>query len=491
VIPRPSRRGWVVLVPGLVLAVGAGGWLVACARGATSVEATVQGFFEARQAGDCERLVDYLDASSWSEEGNLSREEFLAFCEEAIEDYQPELAEVEVVSQTEDSAVVQMSIPLDDEALSPVAELGDRQSGFVVGAPALTDEERADVGADAAYEQGQLVREGSTWRVRLDPWFLRIGRSVEQTVAGYLHAYRDGDCEDATRFVSDDAWSGDSGESGDRDAGRQQFVERCQAVAERSAEHRQDGADDPSRATVVIHPLVVAQPTAVELTTTRRDRATAQVHWNGRATQTILLVRQDVTWKLTDPTLDVVRSAELGTRLLSESDVGLPPGTPAPVHPQLRTDPFALGPQGFEGGDAAEQRDHSGFQTGLTNSYGETPHRVDLLAYEFADAEGARRYADHLGGRIAQNATRYQQLTPVEVPGIDSSLAVVTECAGPAFRHASQPVDCRHANKAAAVGARGQFVVSVELTDYEGPDLAAGELLDQATNLLRTQLDRL
>jgi hypothetical protein len=202
-------------------------------------------------------------------------------------------------------------------------------------------------------------------------------------------------------------------------------------------------------------------------------------------------VHQKATWQLTDPWLEVVRSADLSARLLREPDVGLPPEWPQVIHPELRSDPFGLGPQGYEGADAAERRRDHGFRTGLTVSFGEHPYGVDLLAYEFADAEGATQYAEHLGARIAADATRYQELTPVEVAGIAGSLAVVTECAGPAFRHASVPLDCLQANKAAAIGATGRFVVAVEVADYEGPNLPAAQLVDQATNLLRTQLSRL
>jgi hypothetical protein len=484
VTTRLSRRSRVGLALALVvaMAVGVGGWLVARAGDGTSIEATVRGFFEARQAGHCEQVVDYLSRSSWSEDGRLGRHEFLDHCEAAIDDYQPELADVAVVSETGDTAVVQMAIPLDDEALAPMPDLGDRAQGFVVGASMLTDDQRADVGADAAYEQGELVREGSTWKVRSDPWFLRIGRSVEQTVAGYLDSYRDGDCDEAIGFVSDGAWSTDS------EADRQQFIDRCEAVAQSSAAYREESAHDPI---TVAHPSVVAAPTAVELTASGSDQVTAEVQWNGRPTQTVRFLRQDVTWQLTDPWLEVVRTADLSAHLLSEPDVGLPPATPALVHPDLRTDPFDAGPQGYEGADAAERRRDHGFQGGLTVSFGEHPYRVDLLAYEFTDAEGATQYAEHLGTRIADVATRYQELTSVEVTDVDGSLAVVTECAGPDFRPASQPVDCGQANRAAAVGARGRFVAAVEVVDYEGPDLPAGELVDQAINLLRTQLDRL
>jgi hypothetical protein len=484
-----SRRGRIGLAVALVVAVGAGGVLVARSGGERSVEATVQGFFEARRDGDCERLLDYLHEPSWSEGDRLGRREFLTHCEEAVDGYRPELAGVEVVSETGDAAVVQMATPVAGDAPLPRPGVGDRPQGLVVRAPQLTDDEQAGLGIDAAYEQGQLVRDGSTWRVRLDPRFLRIGRSVEQTVIGYLRAYREGECEEAAGFVSDDAWTGDTADAGGDRAGRRGFVERCEAVAELTAGSRRSLPDDPTVETSLNEPQLVALPVAIDLTSTHRDRVTAEVRWSGDLAQAVRLVRRDLTWELTDPSLDVVRLADLSAGLLREPDLGLARAALTPVRPLLPSDPYGLGPG--EGTDAAERRHEHGFEVGLTTRFGGHPRRVDLLVYEFADAAGARGYAGHFGGRIAEDATRHQEVAPVDVPGIEGSLAVVTECAGPSLRPASYPVDCGRANKAAAVGARGRFVVAVELTDYRDPDPPADQLVGRAMNVLRTQLDRL
>jgi hypothetical protein len=471
-----------------MVVVGAGGVVVARVGAERSVESTVRGFFGARQAGDCEGLLDYLDEASWSEGGRLGRDEFVARCEDVVGIYHPELADLAVVSETRDTAVVQIGVPLADGRV-PASQIAfeDRPQGLVVRAPGLTDEEADEVGAYTAYEQGELIHDASTWRVRLDAGFLRIGRSIEQTIADYLRAYREGECEDATGFLSAAAR-----------AGRQGVVDRCETLADRSAELRRDLPEDPAVHGDIRHPSVVSQPSSIEVDALDHDRVTAETRWvdtttveADRITQTVGLVRQDLAWRLTDPSLAVVRTAELTTRLLAESDVGLPPGMPALVHPETSAEPFEAGPRGYEGTDATEQRRRHGFRAGLAASYGGVDDGVELVVYELADAEAARGYADRFGDRVAADSTWHQPLPPAAVTGADGSLAVVTECAGPSLRPASMPVGCDHADKAAAVGARGRFVVAVEVTDHADPDPTSGDLVARATTLLRAQLTRL
>jgi hypothetical protein len=135
----------------------------------------VSGFFQAQRDGDCERLVDLVSEASWSDGGERSRDEFLEHCDAALDGYQPAVDRLDV---------------------HEVDGAGDR---LTVVWPGFSPD-GVDLGEERA--EGTLVREEGSWRVRLDDLVLHLGRSVDETVRGYLDAYNRADCDRLVGFLS-------------------------------------------------------------------------------------------------------------------------------------------------------------------------------------------------------------------------------------------------------------------------------------------------
>lgn len=58
-------------------------------------------FREAREQGHCDRLVDLVAETSWSDGGSLTRDEFLEICPGVVDGYEPmEVDEPELVEQS-------------------------------------------------------------------------------------------------------------------------------------------------------------------------------------------------------------------------------------------------------------------------------------------------------------------------------------------------------------------------------------------------------
>jgi hypothetical protein len=153
---------------------------------------TVSGFLQAQRDGDCERLVDLVTERSWSDGGRLGRGEFLERCADALDHYDLGMEQTDIDLELLDD----LGEPTDDP---------DRAVAASVVAPALPD----DLGLAGPGEDGRLVRQAGEWRVETGDGILRIGRSVDQTVQGYVEAYNEGDCERVADHLSEAAWTWD------------------------------------------------------------------------------------------------------------------------------------------------------------------------------------------------------------------------------------------------------------------------------------------
>jgi hypothetical protein len=195
----------VALALGLGAVLVAGwGWRAATDAGPGRTPGqTVSAFFEAQRTGDCERLLDVVTEASWSRDGRRRRDDFLDQCADALVGYQPPVGRV-------------------------VVEVEDDRATVSIGVRSFEDDE----------PEGRLVREDGAWRVEADPEVLRIGRSIDDTLRGYVDAFNDGDCEAMLDYLAETTWSQD-GEHTDG-----QFVSQCTAAGD-------GGPDEP--------PLVVGQ----------------------------------------------------------------------------------------------------------------------------------------------------------------------------------------------------------------------------------------
>lgn len=480
------RRRTVSLVAVVgALALGAGVWAVFVRDGGRSVEDTVEAFFEARRDGDCDRLLEVVSEASWSEDGRLSDAEFREHCADVVESYQPKLHEADVRSETDDHAVVRVGMladtdfqPADPQDVEPRAEgIVVRESGD------LTEIESETL----AYEEGRLVRDDGEWKVELDQHAFGLGRSIKETVFGYLDAYRDGDCEQLVDYLTEDAWS----ENGRLT--RDEFRKRCAAAAEARPSLPPD--DDSPLPMISAQPQIyVPRPIDDLAASYGADGATVTLHWQGGRvrSETASLVVEDLEWKLDIRTLDAFEYIELATKVV-ENPLGRKSShrVSTPVYPDSGSDsvrPLDV----YEGDDVAEHWQRTEMVRGLSTTYDSHPRRVEQQLYEFAEPAGAREYAKHFGDRIVARATEYDDVSPERVRGVDGATAVLTECSGPSFRHRSSGGDCRWANKSAAIAAQGRYVVAVEAVDFSGDeDPTARQMLGQATTVLKAQLDQL
>jgi hypothetical protein len=474
---RQHRAALIAVVAAGALILGGGAWAAFAHDGERSPEDTVAAFFDARQRGDCEGLLDLTSEASWSEDGVSSRDEFLEACADAVEAYQPELHEVHLRSEADDQAVVQVEVAIDENQPTELGAPGPRVEGIVVQEYGVSDRIETEA---LAYEYGRLVSENGEWKVVLDEHAFGLGSSVEQTVWGYLEAYRDGDCERLLDHLSEEVWSA----GGETD--RAEFLESCSAAAQ----GRPTPPSDDDLPLLAETPLI-AMPQTIEVTP-RADGATAEIPWaRGLRTETVDLVVEDLQWKVAG-TVEAFAYVELGNHLLSRP-LGLKPdlfGGPTPVYPNGESD-YGLPLEVYEGDDAVEQQRRTGFERGFAVNAGPWDRSVELLLYEFADSAGARAYARHLTDRIVARSTEYDDVSPVPVPGVQGATAIVTECSGSSFRHRSAGGDCSRANKAATVAASGHYLVAVEAVDFKGTDATAAGMRGMAITALKAQLDRL
>jgi hypothetical protein len=448
-VPQSGRARGAILV-GLLAIASVAAWAALGRHDERSAEGTVRAFFDARQVGDCTRLLDLLSGESWSDGGRLDRDEFLEQCADVVDEYRPELGDVEVVSDDGDRVVVNLSIP----DVAPPQPLPGRQEGVLVQAPNE---------GELAYETGRLVREDGEWKVEADLAFLRIGRSVEQTVRGFVNAFNDGDCESLIDYLSERAWSDDGG------LDRAEYIDRCVEEAD-------------ARLALPDQLTAIGEPDEIEVSVDRDDRGTAVAVWdalpaNQVPVETVTLVREGFEWKLDGPP-DTVERVEFEALLLADE--------PLPGFRRAEVERISSGTESSsffdieEGDDIAERRGEAGFERGAIGTFRENDEsitRVTVLLYEFEEDEGARTYAEFLANRVGDQA---DSASPAPVPSVTEVRGAVTYCADDG---------CLHATAATGVAVDGRFVVAVELADADDPP--TGELIGRTEGVVHAQLDRL
>ncbi|MGH9210062.1 MAG: hypothetical protein ACRD2C_05200 [Acidimicrobiales bacterium] len=455
-----STRARGALLTGLVAVTvtGVGAW-AAWGRGQErSVAATVEAFFEARQAQDCGRLADLLTEDTWSQGQQLGPDEFRHECAAVVEDHRPGLVEVEVLEEDGTAAVVNVAVDGVERRSGSQGQQG--QQGRI--GVQTTDGEVGD------YELGQLRREGGEWKVVGDDRLFRIGRSPEETLRGFVDAFDDGDCEHLVNYLSEGIRS---------DGGRHDpdgYVDQCaQAV-----EARQPLPD---------HLAAAGVPGAIEVSAEQDGRGRATAVWavpllGGTLTEDLTLVREGLEWRL-DSLPEAVQQVELATSLALDA---------APPDFQLEslrgitgaTPGFGPFDDFTEGSDVAETRAAAGFERGSVVLFrvadaGDIDSRELALAlFEFTSEDGARGYADLLADRIGQQADTG---SPAPVPSVEDVRSAVVRCA-------SSEDDCRHASAAVGLAVDGRFLAIAEATNHGDPSV--GELTSQVEEVLHAQLDR-
>lgn len=456
-----SRRVRVALWAGVVAIAGVGVWslLRPDPEPRLSVGATATAFFHAQQDGDCERLIGLVSEASWSDGGQLQRDDFLEQCAEAVDGYELAVDEIDI------------EIVDDEGDHVPPSEHGDRA---VARVRAQVDEQ------GPGSHEGSLVREDGTWKVETDPNVFRVGRSVKDTVRGYLAAYNDGDCEQLIDYLSEAAWSQDG------ELSREDYLDTCADAAAARQDHGQprlrateievslEGDDRGATATVVLFGDTAGYGYGLGVSYGDPDEP-----------DTAVLVKEGLEWKLranaerpddtsSSPllTLDL---AELEARLLDELVV---PEEDCFVYSDDRTP--------VEDTDGAAQ--------GITRDF---TCNIVLSVYELADDDEARSHAERIATEILQDlpATveeiaesnedngRETDIDSLEeyvsnrrpnrsapVPGIPDALGVLTWC------------DVDGCSGAVALAVRHGVLVKVEME--------VGDL-NGAAQVLQAQLDRL
>lgn len=471
------RRSWPVskrtAAAGLVaavLVVGVVTWAVA-GGGGRSPEATVRAFFDARRDGDCARLVELVSEASWSEGGRLDRDRFVESCAAVVRRYRPQLHEVSVVSEHDAQAVVQVAVRLDrDHAPAGALEGLVGQAG---GPDLVVTEGQSGLSQERAYGDAHLVREGGDWRVEIDGSLLRIGRSIEETVVGYIQAYNDGACDRVVGYLSRAAREATGARS------RGELVDRCTADVEARRDAILPGTDPPAEISMPSAAWSEAGPVGleVEVTFPPGDRTRAVAEWGGAPREVVSLVREGLTWKLDQPHLAAEGYVELRRLVLPEAAAGYAPVTGTAVFPGGQ--PRLIGALlHYEGTDAVERRREAGFERGIRTTYWRDNDAIDLMLYVFDNAEGASAYARHLAGRVSS------KLDPrVSPPPPSDAFRVLTRC--------GEDDACQHATGAVALGVRGNVLVGVEVSDVGGAEPTADQVLGLADQVLEAQRTRL
>jgi hypothetical protein len=269
-----SKRVQVATLVAGLLAIAVGAWWALRPGGESdrsdrSIGQTVSGFFQAQRDGDCERLAGLLTEASRSDGGRLSRGEFLHQCADAVDGYEPDVERLAVDFETvddegdhsrePDQAVVDSVLPATSSGIDPASY-------------------------ESEPDDGRLVREDGEWRIETGQGLLRIGRSVEQTVLGYVDAYNDGDCERLIDHLSEAAWSLDG------ELTRRQFLDQC---ADGAASRNGPAWQPPPQVTGI----------AVALDDDGRataDVAVAPVRRLGSSIDpdTVVVVKEGLEWKL-------------------------------------------------------------------------------------------------------------------------------------------------------------------------------------------------
>jgi len=249
---------------------------------------TVSAYFDAQATGDCELLRDLLTKSSWSQDGELSADEFVDECEVALIGFRPITDDVQI-----DLVGDGGEYDLDDHPTQGLVTLSSSEA------------------------EGRTVREGGRWRIEIDPEVLTLGASIEDRVRAYVDAYNAGDCDLLHRQLADATWSQDGGLSAD------EFAQRCAAEVGRNAERR---------------PLIVdavdlgPNPGADRDTGGSERRVDVGLHRVGDASlaghlDRVELVREGLAWKVTAIPDSLAETSDQGDTDDEEDDTEEDPDT--------------------------------------------------------------------------------------------------------------------------------------------------------------------
>ncbi|MGH9210063.1 MAG: hypothetical protein ACRD2C_05205 [Acidimicrobiales bacterium] len=449
-------RGAALVAAGVVGILTIGAWRVAAGGGGPagserSIGQAVSGFLQAQRDGDCSRLIDLVTEAGWSDGGRRSRAEFLEQCADAVDGYQPDVYGLEIELRADD-----------ETAASVGADEADRARVVGFETPTLTADgiEQRDHGTRP--ERGHLVREDGEWKVAPGVGALRIGRSVEQTVSGYVDAYNDGTCERLLDHLSEAVWS-QGGE-----VGREEFVERCTTGADARGARPWQSA---------LH------VTSGEVQLDGDDRATAVVTVGVDAGSlfqiepvTVVLIREGLEWKLhghqpglTDevdvgPPIPTLELFDLQAQLLG--DIVLPDDDCFVYQDQPVSDPSA-----DDGADGADEDAPPGIRREF---FGPCDTEPEVFAYRYGDDAAAMEAAERqattiLADEMSSTGAVTGQRT--SVPGVPDAIGLRTLC------------DSEGCDHAVALGVRNGVLVRVELRFDDDLELAA--------TILAAQLERL
>jgi hypothetical protein len=327
------------------------GGLAGCSSGSSqpdpperSPQQVLDDFLAARQAGDCEQVLDLVAPDSWSQDGRLHRSGFLDQCEDAIADLETRM--------TRPPRLI-VEDPSPDEAPSE----GER--ALVSPRAVDSDGEEQVLGA--------LVFHDRRWLVELDRHVLRLGRSPEETVQGYLRAYNDGDCDAVLDLLAPALWSRDGALSAE------QFLAQCQREADARARSEQLTAEIADLEVTSIS----ADSASVEVGVREDDGGNRLTH----EAETMELVPDGLEWTLSgaspgagrgDVPLLGVRLLEVDALLLDELTVD---GQACRAEREVRSSAF-----------------DGRVYDGVSRLYicGSDPFTYQIGLYPFADADAAR-----------------------------------------------------------------------------------------------------
>ena len=451
---RLERRWQPVLIAALVVAI-LGAAVLAVARRDDSgreAEAAVHDFFEARAAGDCERLADLVSEDSRARFGLDDRDDFVASCDEIASAFGPRLTAARTITTGDDRAVVAVEIA--DTVGGRLVEVDNDPDGGVVGGR-----------TEAVHATAVVVREGGDWKVETDLDLLRIGASPAETLVLYYRAWLAGECDVVANLLTPNGWR--AAHADDHDG----YVEQCQARNHPSA---QPETDPPI-------PRFELQEQDHRVT------AVGQADYRqGELPETITLVADGLRWRLDHDTRIV---GQFGVQGLM---IDRPAGYERDPYPVL------VGPDGgthttdiaeIEGTNAYQRRVNSGFRWGAISAFPmfDAPdRRVTVAVYEFDTPDGASRYAGRLVDHVARTAIGRAALELSTIATDPRPYLAVTRCG----------TDCSNqAYRAVGIDVHDHYMVVVAHDDDAyvpvQPALTSEAIRDYTGAVLQSQIDRL
>jgi hypothetical protein len=142
--PRSRSRVGIVVVAVLVIAlIAAVVWALTRDDDDESGPAQVVAeFFAAAKAGDCQGMLDLMTEETWQEQPELTAEQAIEDCESEMESGEPtfeslEVGNIEVVSETDDTATVSVELTLLEQSATDEVMLIRRDGVWMVHMPGM------------------------------------------------------------------------------------------------------------------------------------------------------------------------------------------------------------------------------------------------------------------------------------------------------------------------------------------------------------------